>query len=269
MEYTITSKNNKLIKHIKALHRKNYRDKTGQFFIEGIKVVKEAYERKVNLHNIIVCPEILKKVNGGEEFLTYIFNNNIPIFFVPINIFKEISGTDNPQGVLAVVSKSNQTFTELNHKGMYILLDGVQDPGNLGTIIRTADAVGVDGVVLSSGCVDAYNLKTLRATAGSIFRVRIFEKVNLPEFVKDMQQMGMKIIVASLQSNQYYFNIKYSKGLGIVIGNEANGVSKKMLELADHIVSIPMKEGVDSLNAAIAASVIMYEVVRQQMVHGF
>lgn len=270
MNYTITSKDNRLIKHIKTLHHKKYRDSEGQFFVEGIKMAREAVQQGADILHILVCPDMLRKVSGGEDLLDNLIRLKFSLNSVPENIFGYISDTETPQGVLAVISKAKKLTAgaEFNPNGVYILLDGVQDPGNVGTIIRTSDALGADGVILSKGCADVYSPKVLRSSMGSIFRVSIFEKANLREFAGEMQTSGVKIIASSLQASHYHFDISYNGGVGLVIGNESNGVSTELLEIADYIIKIPMKGGAESLNASVAAGVLMYEVMRDRMKRG-
>ncbi len=265
MEYTITSKENKLIKHIKSLQQKKYRDSCGQFFIEGIKMVDEALKQDCT-QNIVICPDLLEKTAGGGEFLEIIKEFKVELSAVPANIFKEISDTDTPQGILAVIGKQDvypegaEWLTAEN--GLYVLLDGVQDPGNVGTIIRTADAAGADGVVLSKGCADIYSPKTLRSTMGSIFRVRLYEKADLCKTAEDIQNAGGRIIGTAPDVGLVYSEADYSGITGIIIGSESNGIRPELLELADCTVRIPMKGGAESLNASVAAGILIYEAVK-------
>ncbi len=265
-KYTITSKDNRLIKHVKSLHQKKYRDSEGQFFVEGVKMIREAVQQGVDVFNVLVCPDILKRVNGGEDLLDNLTGLKIQLDSVPENVFWYISDTESPQGVLAVIGKNKDSAAGdgLDPNGVYMLIDGVQDPGNVGTIIRTSDAIGAAGVFLSKRCADAYSPKVLRSSMGSIFRVSIFEKANLNEIAGRMQKAGIKIAATSLQANQYHFDINYTGGIGVVIGNESNGVSTELLSMADYTVKIPMRGGAESLNASVAAGVLMYEVLRSR-----
>lgn len=265
MDYTITSKQNKLIKMIKSLHQKKFRDGESKYFVEGIKIISEAIKQNIYLEDVIVCPEILNKVTGGKEINRKLVESGVRISYVPENIFNEICSTDTPQGLLAVISKryNDLSSTFYKQEGFYIILDGIQDPGNLGTIIRTADAACADGVILSEGCADVYGPKTLRATMGSIFRVKIFENKNLPEVLTEMKNVGLKVIVSSLEADKNYFEQDFDGGVALVIGNEAHGITPEVKSKADCLIKIPMKQEMDSLNASVAAGILIYERYRK------
>jgi len=266
MDYTISSKDNKLIKHIRSLHQRKYRDRDEQFFVEGIKLTIEALKQEENITNIIVCPDIIQSVNGGKEFIEDLNKYEVTVNTVTENIFKDISDTETPQGVLTIIKKKKVLVENIifDEKKIYILLDGVQDPGNLGTIIRTADAIAADGIFLSKGCADAYSPKTLRSSMGSIFRVPVIEKTELSHIIYKMKDKGIKIIATSLQANQYHYNLNYDTGIGLVVGSESNGICEEVLKSADYIVKIPMRGGAESLNASVAAGILMYEVIRDR-----
>lgn len=266
MDYTITSRDNKLVKYIKSLHQRKFRDSDQKFFVEGIKITREALESGAHVPDVVICPEILERVSGGSDFLAYLGKGDLNVNSIPENIFKEISDTEAPQGVLALINKglNDADKIDFNPGGIYLLLDGIQDPGNLGTILRTADAAGVNSILLSKGCADAYNPKTLRSTMGSIFRVNFYEKVDLCETALKMKQRGIRIIASSLEAGSNYADINYNNGIGLVIGSESNGVSPEMIEQADATVRIPMKSGIESLNASVAAGILLYEVLRNR-----
>lgn len=267
MIYTITSKENKLVKMIKSLNHKKYREIEGKYFIEGIKIISEAIKQNIPLRDVIVCPEILNIVRGGEEFSETLIKNGLTINYIPENIFKEMCLTQTPQGVLAVISKKENDLNDIAFKtnGFYIVLDGIQDPGNLGTIIRTADAAGADAVILSEGCTDAYSPKVLRSTMGSVFRVNIYENINLEDALKKMKERGIKILVSSLNAEKYYFDEDFGNGTALVIGSEAHGARIIVQDLADSLIKIPMNEQLDSLNASVAAGILVYEKFRRTL----
>ena len=267
MEYTITSRDNKLIKHIKALHQKKYREDEGQFFVEGIKMVDEAISQKADVVNVVVSNDMLTQISGGIEFTDRLKKINVNTNWVPESIFRLISDTETPQGVLAVIRKMHTTEDEVIYveNGTYVLLDGIQDPGNVGSIIRTADAAGINGVILSRGCVDIYNPKTLRSTMGSIFRVPIIAKADLCIIAKAMKKQGIRVLASSLESECFHYDIDYEGGIALVIGSEANGVGLEMMEMADLTIKIPMRGGAESLNASVAAGILIYEVMRKNV----
>lgn len=258
----ITSRENALIKHISKLKEKKYRNEYSQYLVEGVKLVKEAIEEKANIKYIIVNEEA--KSSGLIE--KYLKNELKSMEYIQVtnNIFKLISEVEKPQGVLAVIEKNSKEIPIDHSQDIILALDDIQDPGNLGTIIRTADSVGLTQVLISKGTADPYNSKVIRSTMGAIFRVNIIECNDLAETLKSCQENNYKIVVTSLESKQSIYDIKL-KGSIMVIGNEANGVSKKILELADQKAIIPMLGKTESLNASVATGVILYEYVRQKL----
>ena len=267
MEYTITSRDNKLIKHIKTLHQKKYREDEGQFFVEGIKMVEEAIRQKADIVNIVTSIDILTKISGGVELSERLKEIKVHTDWVPESIFRFISDTETPQGVLAVIKKkcANEDEIIFVKNGTYILMDGVQDPGNVGTIIRTSDAAGIDGVILSKGCADIYNPKTLRSTMGSIFRIPIVEKADICAIAKAMKKQGIRVLISSLKAKCFHYDVDYEGGIALVIGSESNGVGPEMAEMADLTVKIPMSGGAESLNASVAAGILIYEITRHKV----
>ena len=241
----ITSKENNLIKHICKLREKKYRDEYCEFIIEGVKLLKEALNEKVTIKNIIISEEAIKQKTIEKELL-----KKIDYIQVPESIFKLISNVENPQGILAVIKK-NSNSDIIDEKSDFILaLDDIQDPGNLGTIIRTADSINLKQIIVSKGTADAYNPKVIRSTMGAIYRVKIIETENLLETLKNLQKKKYKIVVTSLDAKKTIFNTNLNKSV-IVIGNESNGVSKKIIDIA-------------SLNASVATGIILYEYIRQK-----
>ena len=178
-------------------------------------------------------------------------------------MFKEISSTENPQGIAAIVNYSNMDIK--NRAGFYILADKVQDPGNLGTIIRSAHASNALGVIITRGTVDAYNDKTLRSTMGSIFHVPIIDDSDLSNLNK-LRDNGFKLVVSSLDTENNFFDVDLTGNIIIAVGNEGAGVSAEVMELSDIKVKIPMPGGAESLNVSAAASIMMFEVVRQNCI---
>lgn len=261
----ITSSKNPLIKEIKSLYKKKGRVKTGYFIIEGIKIIKEAIDYNYELKNIIFTDE-LKRTLEGEEFLKEIesFNN---LIYVSEKIFKEISDTENPQGIIALAKINYKTIDEIDNKepSFFIYLDELQDPGNMGTIIRTGDGFNINGIIITEGTVDPYNPKVVRATMGSIFRLPIYYSDNGAEDLKKLKEKGIKIFSTSLEQSNFLFDANLRESIIITIGNESKGVSKQVLELSDKLIKIPMPGKAESLNAAVAASIIMYEAMRQKI----
>lgn len=258
----ITSKENALIKHISKLKEKKYRNEYGEFIVEGVKLVKEAIEEKAKIKNIIVSEETTISGLVGR----YLKNELEEIEYIEVtdNIFKLISDVEKPQGVLAVIEKNNKNQNIDFSQDLILALDDIQDPGNLGTIIRTADSIGLKQILVSKGTADSYNPKVIRSTMGAIFRINIIECENLLEKLEEVRKNNFEVVVTSLGTNKSVYDLKLTKS-AIVIGNEANGVSKKIIEMADENVIIPMFGKTESLNASVATGVILYEYVRQKL----
>lgn len=258
----IVSKDNSLVKHIKKLKEKKYRDEYGEYVIEGIKLIAEAIQENAKINQIIIC-EGCDKSEMIETHLKYEMAK-YECIYVPQNIFKILSDVENPQGILAVVQKSGNDKNIDYSENVIVALDDVQDPGNLGTILRTVDSVGLKQILVSKGTADAYNPKVVRSTMGAIFRVKIIECENLEKTLKDMKKNNFKVMVTSLEAKKTIYQVDYNKKV-LVVGNEANGVSKSIQNLANEKVIIPMLGKTESLNVSVATAVILYENVRQKL----
>ena len=257
----ISSKDNSLIKHLKKLKEKKYREEYCEYVIEGIKLIKEAIQENANIKQIVVC-DGCDNSELIESHLKYEMAK-IDFIYVPENIFKTISDVESPQGILAVIGKPNKEEINLD-EDIILALDDIQDPGNLGTILRTADSVGLKQILVSKGTADAFNPKVVRSTMGAIFRVKVIECEDLKHTLCDLQSKDYKVVCTSLNAKKNIYQIDYKKKV-IVIGNEANGVSKDIQNIADEKVIIPMLGKTESLNASVATGVILYEYVRQKM----
>ncbi len=258
----ITSKDNEQIKHIRKLKEKKYRDQYNEYIIEGIKLIKEAIEENANIKTIVICDNCVKNEEIDPKIMYEIAKYNC--IYVEENVFHSITDVQNPQGLLAIMSKE-QYRKEINYKeDIIVILDNVQDPGNIGTILRTIDSIGLTQVITSKNSGDVYNPKVVRSTMGAILRVNVIESPNLLETLKELKKHKFEIVATSLQTQNTIYDIDYKKK-AIIIGNEANGVSKEVLELADKKVKIPMLGKTESLNAAVATGIITYEYVRQKL----
>ena len=185
--------------------------------------------------------------------------------YVTEKIFKYLSEVQSPQGILAIIEKNNQDIEIDYTQDIIVALDNVQDPGNLGTILRTVDSIGLTQILVSKGTADGYNPKVVRSTMGAIFRVKIVECEDLKQTLKEIKKHKFKVVVSSLQTKNTIYDINYNKKV-IIIGNEANGVEKEIQEFADEKIKIPMLGKTESLNASVAAGIILYEYVRQKKV---
>ena len=258
----ITSKDNEIIKNIRKLKEKKYRDLSNSYIIEGIKLIKEAIVESKQIKQIIVCEENIN--NGGIDQKLLYEIAKYECIYVTKKIFSLISDVQNPQGIMAVIEKQNSEDNIDYKEDVIVVLDGIQDPGNLGTILRTIDSVGLKQVIVSKETADAYNPKVVRSTMGAIFRVNIIESDNLIETLKNLRKHKYKVMATSLETNSNIYNVDYNKKV-IVIGNEANGVEQKIQDMADVKVKIPMLGKTESLNASVATGIVLYEYVRQKI----
>ena len=248
----ITSKDNEIIKNIKKLKEKKYR--LDSYIVEGIKMVKEAINENQEIALIAI----------REDFKIDFDTKNTKIVTISNKIFNDISDVKTPQGILAVIKKNQNNQIETNQE--YILaLDSLQDPGNMGTIIRTADSANINQIIINKTTVDPYSPKVIRSTMGAIYRTNIIEVEDLKTTLKEMKSKGFQIITTDLKATQSIYDINYNNKTVVVIGNEANGVSQEILQTADKKVIIPMLGKTESLNASIAASIMIYEYVRQKI----
>ena len=257
----ITSKDNELIKHIKKLKDKKYRDMNNEFVIEGIKLVREAIQEKAKIKQIIICDDC--ENYDIPKDLTYEIAK-FDCIYVSKQVFNSITEVKNPQGILAVASKEN-TENEIDYsQDIIVALDDLQDPGNLGTILRTVDSIGLTQILVSKGTADCFNPKVVRSTMGAIFRVKIIECENLMETLKQAKKHHFKVMVTSLQTENSIYDVDYNKKV-IVVGNEANGVEQQIQDFADEKVKIPMLGKTESLNASVATGIVLYEYVRRKV----
>ena len=233
----ITSKDNELVKKIKKLKEKKYRDLENSYIIEGIRLLKEAIQEKAKIKQIVLCDDCEKQENIPKEFMYEIAKYDCT--YVTKKIFKYLSEVQTPQGILAVIEKNNKDKEIDYSQDIIVALDDVQDPGNLGTILRTVDSIGITQILVSKGTADSYNPKVVRSTMGAIFRIKIIECEDLAKTLKEVRKHKFKIVVSSLQTENSIYDINYNKKV-IVIGNEANGVEEKIQEIADEKVKIPM-----------------------------
>lgn len=233
----ISSKENETIKNIRKLKEKKYRDLNNEYIIEGIKLLKEAIMEKAKIKLIVVCDDCQKNSTLDKKLLYEIAKYNC--IYVTEKVFNVLTDVSNPQGVLAVVEKNNDKLKIDWNEDLILILDNLQDPGNLGTILRTVDSVNLKQVIISKGSGDIYNPKVVRSTMGAIFRVNIIESNNLVETIQEIKKHDFKVMATDLNTSSSIYDENYNK-CAVVIGNEANGVEKEILELADQKIKIPM-----------------------------
>ena len=255
----IQSKDNKTIKHIISLQQRKYRQKFGEYTVEGIRAVTDI-GKKDFLRSIL----IRESKRSELEPLVQTDLNVSSVYVVQDPIFDKIEHSVNGQGILGIAKKCvNDLHSLIVEDGLYVALDGVQDPGNLGTIIRTAVAAGAKGIFLLKGTVDPYNEKCVRSTMSALCNIPIFEDVTLSEFYDFIKDNTIKTYVTSLDNAKPYHTISYSKRTMIILGNEGNGVSREIIEMCDQAITIPMYGDIESLNVSIAAALCMYKVREQ------
>ena len=260
--HVISSKDTEIIKSIKKLKDKKYRDIENSYIIEGIKLLKEAIEEKAEIKQIIICDDCEKTEMISKELMYEIAKYNCN--YVTSKVFKYLTEVQTPQGILAVIGKTPKDQEIDYTQDIIVALDGIQDPGNLGTILRTVDSIGLTQILVSKETADSFNPKVVRSTMGAIFRVKVIECENLQEKLKEIKKHKYKIVVSSLQTENSLYDIKLNKKV-IVVGNEANGVSAEIQEMADEKIKIPMLGKTESLNASVATGVMLYEYVRQKI----
>lgn len=257
----IRSKDNKILKHSRKLGIKKYRQESRQFIIEGVRFIEEALNSNARI-KYCLCSENLER-DRIKSLVKSLSERNVEIYHVQGELLDEICDTNTPQGIAAVVEKDEFPPEEiLKSTDFLIVLDRIQDPGNLGTIIRTADAAGAGGVVLSEGTVDPYSPKVLRSTMGSIFHVPVIQFQSTLDSVNRLKEEGFIIYASCLEGSVAYYNEDYQGKTALVIGNEANGIDMSIISTAEKRVLIPMPGRAESLNASVAAGILMFEVAR-------
>lgn len=255
----ITSNSNAQVKRLLQLQKKSKaRNEEQVFLVEGLRMFLEVPAERVQ--KVYISETLYNKKKQDldlEKFSVEILSDSV---------FSYVSDTKTPQGILCIVEQQKYNIEELlNIKNPhFMVLDNLQDPGNLGTIVRTAEGAGVDAVFLSKESVDIYNPKTIRSTMGSIYRMPVVYVEDLLELLNTFRKKGIRSYAAHLEGKNSYDKEDYKGGTAILIGNEGNGLRDEVADSADVWVQIPMQGKVESLNAAIAASILMFEVYRQR-----
>lgn len=252
----ITSPQNHVIKNIKELQKKkSARKKERLFIVEGIRAVKEI-PSQANIKYVLTTPDV--------DIATLMNLNPHTWIEVSQEVYKSMSETQSPQGAMAVVTMPDQLLEEqVIEEGNYLLLENVQDPGNLGTIIRTAHAFGFKGVFITKGSVDVYSPKVVRSTMSSLFYVPLVIDYTIEEYIHTFKQAGVSLYAAALTDQaKPIYSLPFDEKKAIIIGNEGNGVSEEVLAATDYTMIIPMPGGAESLNASVATAICMYEITK-------
>ena len=259
---TITSPSNPTIKLIRSLKQKKERDSSGLYYVEGIRLVGEAVRTQQKIAHVIVCYDLLDS-SFGKELILQIVDQGIEPISVPESVFESISLKEGPQGIAAVLE---ETWADLGIimaiKGLWVALDSVQDPGNLGSILRSADAAGGKGIVLLDESADPYHPTSVRASMGGLFSQKII-KSSLEEFSVWKKANKYPVVGAWCGEVLNYRGYNYPKDMVLLMGSEQKGLLSRHLEICDELVTIPMKGTVDSLNLSNATSIVLFEILAQ------
>jgi len=246
---TLTSLKNPKIQAWRSLKDKKGREEQQAFLVEGLRMIREALASAFSVRALLLR-------SGYEP--DFSLPDNIPAYLLPEHVFQAVCDTKTPQGIAAVLSLQAKEASGCR----LLALDGVQDPGNVGTIIRTADAAGFDGVLLSPDCADLFSPKVLRATMGSIFRLGFSFPSSLSAALEGLKKRGYSVISSQLDGDPFFERMDIAPSLVLIIGNEGNGVSDTVKAAATHHLRLPMRGGAESLNAAVAAGIMMYDLTR-------
>lgn len=253
----ITSKDNANIKEISGLQKSSkHRRDQGVFVLEGLRLCLDAIENGFIPKKVFLSTSAISKYpEAVEKFLQY-----DEVYEVSDSLFSKISDTVNPQGILCLFNIPFVSIDKINNKGKYIALENIQDPSNLGAISRTAEAFGISGLILTSGCADPYSSKSLRASMGALLRIPVYQVEDLFEL---FETKSLTSFAAVVNNNAKSINeISFSAGSVAIIGNEANGICEESISKSDCKFTIPMNGRAESLNAAVAASIIIWEMCK-------
>ncbi|MDD4570717.1 MAG: 23S rRNA (guanosine(2251)-2'-O)-methyltransferase RlmB [Tepidanaerobacteraceae bacterium] len=263
MLQVLPKKQLKLIRNLKR--SKNIRIKNQCFFVEGLKNVSEALKSDHEIKFIVISEDFSER---NTDFLMKLSKNTpqIRLYEVPNAEYDKITDTVTPQGILAVIGFKDVKINDiLRENFMMIALDRINDPGNMGTIIRTADAAGASGVIIGKGCVDVYNPKVVRSAMGSLFHVPLLYTDDIMATLSELRKKGSRVITTHLKAKKIHYEVDFTDKIVIVMGDEDEGVSDEIVHISDEVVKIPMPGEAESLNVAIAFGIMAFEAVRQRI----
>ena len=253
---TISSKENKIFRLCQQLSQKKYRDRIGLYLIEGENLLEEAVKNGAEIRTVLARPDYGGRFFGTED----------KAFFLDDNLFRQLAQTETSQGIIAIVAKpeiSPARFLD-EDGGNFVVLDRLQDPGNIGTILRTADAAGYSLAIVMKGTADVFSPKAVRAATGSLFRMPVVFMDSVDELMEFTRAAGKKLVATCFDTDRYYYDEDLRENIALVIGNEGSGISQELIEGSDLKIKIPMHGNIESLNASVAAGILMYEAVRPQ-----
>ncbi len=254
----ITSKNNNNIVEAAKLKQAKHRKASGRFLIEGEKVLRMALERRFSIDQIFFDEEKETQYSWINDLVDDL---GTKVYSISKQVADKLASSKNPQGIFAVADIRNYSVSEAGGK-LIIACENLNDPGNMGTIIRTADAVGVESIIISSDCVDVYNEKVIRASMGSVFNVKIIISEDVINTIINLQKKGYHAACGHLKGEDFFERKNFNKSI-LVIGNEANGITDEMSAVCDSLWKLPMMGKAESLNAAVAAGIMMYDIIRR------
>ncbi len=265
----ITSLANDHVKAIRKLQDRKARQESGLFYVEGLRIVAEAVEQKAEIETLVVSPDLLKS-DFGQQLVADQRSQGLPVLEVSSDVFQRMALKEGPQGLSAVIRQRWMPLSEVRlNAGVsgspvtWAALDSIADPGNLGTILRTLDAVGGQGVILLDQSTDPYDPSAMRASMGALFTQKLV-KASFQEFADWKRQQHPTVVGTSDKASTDYHSYQYSPSLVLLMGSERKGLQPQHLALCDEVVSIPMLGKSDSLNLAVAAAVVLYEVLNQR-----
>lgn len=263
MAIELTSKDNQSVKNaVKLMSDARERKKTGRFIAEGLRLCNEVLINDVEIEELFYTEDAYQKNKQDIEKLE---EKAKKAYLITEEISEKISDTLSPQGIFCIGNiKENSVDTEnMKIDGQYLLLESIQDPSNVGAMFRTAEALGLNGAILSADCCDIYNPKAMRASMGAVFRFPVAVVKSAPEMIKKIRSSGMRPLAAVPDSDASKITgVRFFKGVVMCIGNEGNGLTEEAIKACGERVTIPMKGRAESLNAATAAAILMWEMVR-------
>ena len=250
----ISSKDNKIFRLCEQLTHKKYRDKLGLYLIEGENLLEEAVKNGAGIKTVLMCRDYRGSLFGTED----------KSFCLSDKLFEQLAQTETTQGIMAIVEKPELSPDRFLDRGggNFIVLDRLQDPGNIGTILRTADAAGYELAIVMKGTADVFSPKAVRAATGSLFRMPVVFMDSAHELAEFTRAAGKKLVATCFDTDRYYYDEDLKKNIALIIGNEGNGISGELIEGSDVKIKIPMYGNIESLNASVAAGILMYEAVR-------
>ena len=266
MRQILSSFSNEKVKYVSSLKEKKNRDKNNQFYLEGYREIKKAIlSQKIKFHSLFISYDCFLGTNE-DSLIAELENNNVPIFEIPRKIFEKISYRDRPDGLIAICEVPDYEFKGDRLSGnFFAVIEGVEKPGNLGTILRTAEGAGLDGIFISDSRLDLFNPNVIRSSTGTLFTLPIYV-ISIENIFKILKQNKIKSLAVTPESKNMYHKENLNEPIAFIFGSEQYGLTKYSKDNSDNSISIPMKGEADSLNLAMSAGIIFYETLRQRSI---